>query len=82
MIHLLKIPEQTYDEEQAFLDALDKYQRRYLSKYNCGACSKSLDKPCCEIYLDDTMVCSEAVRIKRIEKCLKDYKPRPNRRKA
>ena len=81
MIHILKIPEQTYDEEQAFLDALDKYQRRYLSRFVCAKCEKSLSKACCQAYWI-IPACAENERLKRSQDCLKNYKPRPNRRKA
>ncbi len=68
--------------EKEQLASLDKHQRRYLKNFCCGACEfPFLEEGCGSRWQADGSGCSEEVRIRRRENCLKGYKPRLNRRK-
>ncbi len=75
LLHILREPETTTNEEKLQLSNLSKNARIYLSKRGCMACEKSLDKIGCGSFYE---ACSEQTRIKRRADCLKEYKPRPH----
>jgi len=65
--------------EKEQLDGLDKYQRRYLKRFSCFWCGRSLSNSGCSSIVEVT--CDEMSRVKRRANCLTKYKPRLNRRK-
>ena len=84
-IHILRAARVPCDSEKELLAGLDKYQRKYLSRHCCGLCDKQLSQPGCGAYgvwPPEDYACKEDVRIDRIKRCLSEYKPRLNRRKA
>lgn len=65
--------------EREQLAALDKHQRRYLSRRLCAWCELPLDRAGCGNRFGDE--CPEVTRVRRRARCLSEYKPRPSRRK-
>lgn len=78
-IHILRAPYTATAAEREQLAALDKYQRRYLSRRVCALCEHRLDHVGCGACLGPP--CDEATRVFRRAQCLKQYKPRLNRRR-
>jgi len=56
-----------------FLKTLTRGQKRYLSNYVCGWCNQTISRQSCGAIYEE---CSDAQRIARAKKCLKNYKPR------
>lgn len=65
-------------KDEKHLKSLDRFQVRYLSRFACMWCDYPLNLPGCgAIY----KACNNQARINRREKALKEYKPRPSRRR-
>ena len=80
-VHIYRAAETTTEAETEQLAALDKYQRRYLSRRSCMACEWPLDRPGCGTYGEyPANPCAEDGRIDRRARCLEEYKPRGSRR--
>lgn len=77
MLHLLRAPQTTTEQEAAQLAALDRFERRYLKGRCCALCDQGLDRVGCGSLFE---ACEEEQRIKRREACLREYKPRYGRR--
>ncbi len=63
------------------INALDKYQRKFLSRRSCGFCGQLLSRgTCAAIYKENR--CTKETMLTRMNNCLSTYKPRHNRRKV
>lgn len=79
-LHIYRMQPTTTEREQAQLDGLDKYQKKYLSRRVCWLCEWPLDRKGCGTY-GGMEACPEDARVERRDKCLAEYKPRPKARK-
>ncbi len=82
LVHILRAPSSIKWDVEAILASLDKYERRFVRRHICGGCEVSLDHAGCGTFFGlEFGVCSQNVRVRRLESLLATYKPRTNRRK-
>lgn len=82
LIHILRAPSSVNWDVEGILASLDKYELRFVRRYLCGACECRLDYAGCGTqFATEFGVCSQNVRVRRLEGLLATYKPRPGRRK-
>ncbi len=81
LVHILRAPSCVKWDVEGILASLDKYERRFVKSRVCAACEVSLDHAGCGTFFAEMGVCPQWVRVRRLERLLATYKPRPNRRK-
>jgi hypothetical protein len=82
LVHILRAPSTAKWDVEGILATLDKYELRYVRRHLCGGCDMRLDYAGCgTFFAAEFGVCSQNVRVRRLENLLATYKPRPNRRK-
>lgn len=64
----------TRKDEEAALKALTKNERKFLSRRACALCEHPMHRPGCGAMYGHG--CTAELRIDRMKRCLKTYKPR------